>query len=143
MTLTELYGYLSSALDAYAAGGAGWAIQSGIQKASYYAALEDFTTDGVCVYAWLGAGEAMDTSDSPATFEMETELYARGKAVGDQSLLPLRAAMLTDDLQRMLLSIHGSAACTVSVETLEEPLISGNTADVLVRAICRYTGSVV
>lgn len=141
MTLTELHGLLGSALDGYVAGGAGWATQSGVQKAPHYAALEDFTTDGVCVYAWIGAGEAQEEADSPMTSEMEAIVYARGKAVGDQALLALRSAMLTDDLQRMLLSMNGGSACTVSVHSFEEPVVTGNSANVLVRAVCRYAGS--
>ena len=75
------------------------------------------------------------------TYEMETALYARGKFVGDEALLNLRAAMLTDDLQSMLLSLNDSAACAVSMHSFDEPVVTGNTADVLVRATCRYTGS--
>jgi hypothetical protein len=136
MTLTELHTSLSAALASYAAGGAEWEIPSGVQQATQYSAMEDFNSDGIIVYAWLGAAESGDHADSPATCDLETMLYARAKIIGDSTTLAQRSAMLTDDLIRMLLSMNGTTSATVNFHSAEESLITGNSADVLVRATC-------
>ncbi|MAT39252.1 MAG: hypothetical protein CL946_06585 [Ectothiorhodospiraceae bacterium] len=138
MTLTDLYTYLDASLDAYAAGGAGWQIASGVRRAKSYEELEDFNTPGRMIYGWIGSGERIDGSDSPATFECEAVLYARGRIVGESSTLDSESCKMLDDLTRMLVADAGSLEGTVEMHSFTEPVIVGNRADVFAQAVCTF-----
>ena len=138
MKLADIQAFVAAGMAAYAHGGAGWEIQSGVTVARSYDDVDSYQGPGGIVFAWTGAGRVQGAHTSPFSIDAEIPIFARGKFVGDLAKLEENALRMTDDIVRALMigdeTPAGPVYGRIRITSWSEPQIvnSDRAAHVLV-----------
>lgn len=115
----------------------GW-LQDGVQHASTFETLEQFTGLGRCVYGWLGAERKYDDADAPMLTVMALELNLWGTLLLDTSVIEDEAENMLADLKRAVLLTEVDNAKTAVVLDAVPSSVSDREAHVYVRGEIVY-----